>query len=63
MGIENSAKGEQGMVRNMEFYTYILWYVKSQKNFYLDKNSEKKKKQKIQFFWDLSSASPYRVLW
>lgn len=44
MGIENSAKGEQGMVRNMEFYTYILWYVKSQKNFYLDKNSEKKKK-------------------
>lgn len=41
MGIENSAKGEQGMVRNMEFYTYILWYVK---NFYLDKNSEKKKK-------------------
>lgn len=61
MGIENSAKGEQGILRNMELYTYTPWHAKRQKNFYLDKNLERKKK--IQFFWGLSSASPYRVLW
>lgn len=44
MGIENSAKGEQGMVGNKELYTYILWHAKSQKNFYLDKSLGRNKK-------------------